>query len=84
MGQEVQFCSECDAFGVMPKPPGRVGVAGQKCRCGKQMCRKNVGSIRLDRVCVWESEGIEKREGPGVGFAVRVPVVQKKSEKTAK
>lgn len=36
----------------MPRPPGQLGVAGQKCRREKQMCRKNVGSMRRDGVYV--------------------------------
>ena len=47
MGQEDQFSFECDAFGMMPRPPGRLGVPFAW-KCGKRICRKNVGSMRLD------------------------------------
>lgn len=47
----------------MPGPPKQLGVAGQKHICGKQMCRKNVGSMRLDGVYVWESKGGRRVKG---------------------
>lgn len=42
------FCSECDAFGMVSRPPARVGVTGWRCTCGRQTCRTYVGSVRLD------------------------------------
>lgn len=60
MRQENQYSFECAAFGMMPRPPGRLGVPEQKSKCGKQICRKNVGSMRLDGFLVWEvKEGDE-------------------------